>query len=262
MWKNYLKISIRNLIRNKVSSFINIGGLTVGMAAAILIGLWMYDELNFNKYHENYADLAQIYQNQDFNGETDTDQAIPVALEKKLRASYSHHFKYISLAFWPGERIFTYKDQVIAANGNAMQKDFPEMLSLKMLQGSRFGLQDPNSILLSKSLAQALFSREKALNKLIKIGSKTSLKVAGVYEDLPKNSEFANLEFIMPWDYLVKTQPWIKEYENNWDSNSFQLYVQLKPGADIQAINQEIIDLKSKNISGEDLSKSEYFLTL
>ena len=69
MLRNYVKIAFRNLVNNKVYSVINIGGLAVGMAVAMLIGLWMWDELSFNKSHDNYDRIAQVMQHQSFNGD-------------------------------------------------------------------------------------------------------------------------------------------------------------------------------------------------
>lgn len=98
MLKNYLKIAWRNVIKNKGYSAINIGGLAVGMAVAILIGLWIYDELRFNKYHKNYDQIAQVMQHQNFNGEIHTDKAIPYPLGTALRNNYGNDFKYVVLS--------------------------------------------------------------------------------------------------------------------------------------------------------------------
>jgi hypothetical protein len=75
MLKNYFKTAWRNLIKNKFSSFINIGGLAIGMCVAILIGLWIADEVSFEKYHKNYDRIAQVMQHQNFNGEISTQTA-------------------------------------------------------------------------------------------------------------------------------------------------------------------------------------------
>ena len=77
MIKSYFKIAWRNLLKNKIYSLINIGGLAVGMGVAILIALWVFDELTFDKYHSNYARIAQVMQNQTWNGEIGTQEANP-----------------------------------------------------------------------------------------------------------------------------------------------------------------------------------------
>ena len=89
MLRNYFKIALRNLVKNKVYSFINIGGLAVGMAVAMLIGLWIYDELSYDKYHQNYDRLAQVMQHQTFNGHKGTEHSIPMPLVTELRNKIS-----------------------------------------------------------------------------------------------------------------------------------------------------------------------------
>src|SRR3982074_3213275 len=98
MIKNYLKIAWRNLIKNKASSFINIGGLAVGMAVAMLIGLWIYDELSFNKYHQNYDRIARVMQHVTINGEIGRWAAMPYPMGDELRNSYGSNFKYVLMS--------------------------------------------------------------------------------------------------------------------------------------------------------------------
>src|SRR5476651_2621014 len=98
MIRNYLKIAWRNLIKNRASSFINIGGLAVGMAVAMLIGLWIWDELRFDKYHKNYHRIAIVTQNETNNGTINTSAVIPLPLNAELRKSYGSDFKHIALS--------------------------------------------------------------------------------------------------------------------------------------------------------------------
>src|SRR5882757_8480043 len=97
MIKNYLKIAWRNLIKNKVSSFINIGGLAVGMAVAMLIGLWIWDELSFNKYHQNYDRIAQVVTrlNDPRTGEVFVNNSLQVPMVTQLKTNYSNNFKHV-----------------------------------------------------------------------------------------------------------------------------------------------------------------------
>ncbi len=85
MFKNYFNTAIRGLRKNKAHSFINIAGLSVGMAVAMLIGLWIWDELSFDKYHENYSQVAQVMESDDVNGTIHTGAAIPLPLDAELR---------------------------------------------------------------------------------------------------------------------------------------------------------------------------------
>src|ERR1700712_2906577 len=107
MIKNYLKIAWRNLVKNKVSSFINIGGLSVGMAVAMLIGLWIYDELSFDKYHKNYDRIEQVMEHQTSNGNIYSDMTIPFPLGKEMQKDYGSDFKYLVMTSYQGAHILT-----------------------------------------------------------------------------------------------------------------------------------------------------------
>src|SRR5688572_1038796 len=107
MLKNYFKIAWRNLVKSKGYSSINIGGLAVGMAVAILIGLWMYDELTFNSYHENEPRIARVRQRATFNGESFSHTAMPRPLEFVLRDKYGDNFKHLAMSFWQGDHVLS-----------------------------------------------------------------------------------------------------------------------------------------------------------
>src|SRR5687767_10914135 len=98
MLKNYFKTAWRNLIKNKFSSLINIGGLAVGMAVAMLICLWIYDELSFNKIHKNYDRIAKVLQNVTNNGEVQTAERVPYPVAAELRKNYGSDFNQVVLA--------------------------------------------------------------------------------------------------------------------------------------------------------------------
>src|SRR5882762_2351094 len=157
MLKNYLKIAWRNLVKNKVSSLINIGGLAVGMAVAMLIGLWIWDELSFDKNFKNYDRIAQVKQNNTMNGEIGTGTNVPWPMGDELRKSFGSDFKYVAMATYNGGHILTYGDKKLTTNGTYFEPQALEMLSFKMLKGNKTGLNDPSSILLSESTAKAYF---------------------------------------------------------------------------------------------------------
>src|SRR5512138_3756405 len=105
MVKNFFKIAWRNLIKSKGYSAINIGGLAVGMAVAMLIGLWVYDELSFNKYHKNYDRIAQVMHSADFNGKVEAQVANPALMGAELRAKHGSDFKYVTQSSWTGDHL-------------------------------------------------------------------------------------------------------------------------------------------------------------
>ena len=266
MLQNFLKIAFRNLIKNKGYSAINIGGLAVGMAVAMLIGLWIYDELSFDKYHKNYSQIAQVMQHSNFNGETNTQTAIPIPLANELRSSYGNDFKYILLSSWTEGHSLSFGDKKLWKSGNYIEPQAPDMLSLKILQGSKDGLKDTYSVMLSKSTAEALFGENSPIDKIIKIDNQIAVKVTGVYEDLPYNTQFNSLEYIAPWALNVAVRGWVKNSLTKWDNNSFQIFVQISDvaGGGIEAM--ERISAKIKNaklnhlVGDERRQKPEIFL--
>src|SRR5687768_5479416 len=154
MLKNYFKIAWRNLIKNKVSSFINIGGLAIGMAVAILIGLWIYDELSFNKYHKNYPGIVRLMGRVTVNGEIRTGRYLSMPVAPEIRRAYPDDFKHVVRSSFVEEHTIAHGETKINHTGVFMEEDGPEMLTLKMIKGTLRGLKDPYSIVLSESLAK------------------------------------------------------------------------------------------------------------
>jgi len=252
MLKNYFKLAWRNLLRNKTSSFINISGLAVGMAVAILIGLWIWDELSFNKNFENYNRIAQVMQHQTFNGDVGSQTSLPYLMGDELKKNYGGDFKYVSMASWTNDRILTFGEKAIAKSGNFCEPQIAQMLSLKMIKGTRSALQDNHSIILSISTAKALFGNADPMDKLVKIDNRFDVKVTGIYEDLPYNSDFKNLTFIAPWQLFIDKASWGEKSTNPWRNNSFQAYVQIADNADMQKVSAKIKDVKLRRVSKAD----------
>lgn len=172
MIKNYFKIALRNLVKNKVYSFINIFGLATGMAVAMLIGLWIYDEVTFDKNHENYDRIAQVKQNQSFNGKKETYNSMPALMAEEIRLNYGSDFKYVLQSSWNSSHILKAGEKKFTKRGSFFEPQVTEMLSLKMLKGTRAGLKEPYSILLSESVAKAYFGDAEPMDKILKIDNK------------------------------------------------------------------------------------------
>jgi putative ABC transport system permease protein len=249
MLKNYLKVAWRNLVKNKTSSFINVSGLSIGMAVSILIGLWIYEEFSFNKFHKNYDSIAQVMQHQHYNDATHTDKAIPIPLGTELRRAYGTDFKYVVLSSWTNAHLLTFEEKSLSRQGNFMEEDAPDMLTLEMISGSAGGLKDPSSILLSLSVSKALFGDDNAIGKIIKLDT-LALKVTGVYEDLPDNTTFNNMAFIAPWNVYAAAED-NKNAGSDWNQNSFQLFAQVADNSSIAEVSKKIKDVKLKALGSE-----------
>ncbi|MGI8952363.1 MAG: ABC transporter permease [Chitinophagaceae bacterium] len=252
MIHNYFKIAWRNLVKNKAHSSINIAGLSVGMAVALLIALWINDELSYNKNFSNYNRIAQVMQHQTFNGDVGTQYSLPYLTGEELRKSYGSDFKYVVMASWTNNHILTFGENKITKKGNFIEPQITEILSLKMIEGSRASLNDKHSTILSSSTAKALFGKADPINKVIKIDNKFDVKVTGVYQDLPYNCDFSYLTFIAPWQLFIDNNSWDEKYTNPWRNNSFQTIVQLADNANMQKISTKIKDLKLKRVTSAD----------
>ena len=246
MLRNYLKIALRNLARNKGYSFINIGGLAVGLAVAMLIGLWVYDELTFDHYHENHDRIAQVWQSGVSNGEINTRITVPRPLEMSLRNEYGDYFEHIAMSSWTLRGVVAHGDKQLVKEGNYMQPAAPEMLSLEILAGQKDGLQETNSIMLAASTAKGLFGDENPIGRIVKFDNKHSLKVTGVFADIPASDSFKETTFIIPWEHLVANTEWVKNAADQWNNNSFRLFVQLADNATVSEVTAKIKDIKLK----------------
>ena len=262
MIHNYFKIALRNLVKNKVYSAINIGGLAAGMAIAMLIGLWIYDEFSYDKYHQNYGRIAKVMQVVTFEGKKYHGEHMPAPLGSELRTNFADDFKYVVMSSFTSEHILSYGDKKFTKKGNYLSPEAPEMFSLKMLAGTRAGLKDPSSIMLSQSVASVLFGQENPVDKIVRLDNSMNLKVTGVYEDLPYNTEFRDLTFIAPWDLYVSKQDWVKIAIDNseWENNSWQILAQVSSDADFDKVSKKIKGLKLKHSPSSAFLKPEIFL--
>jgi len=241
MIKNYFKVAWRNLTRSKVSSIINITGLAVGIAVAVLNGLWVWDELSFNKMHDNYDRIAKVTnKGVDKEGKPFAQVSLQYPLAGLLKSGYSQYFDHIVMASEETEFILKNGETTLMEKGLFIEPAGPEMLSLKMLQGTRAGLNDQASIMLSVSAAKSLFGKEDPINRVVTINGNMDAKVTGIYADIPHNSEFYGRNFFAPFDLWTSANQWVKQ--QGWDNYFLSTYVQLKKNVDIEKVSSIIKD--------------------
>jgi putative ABC transport system permease protein len=238
MLSSYMNIARRNLLKNKFSSFLNIGGLAAGMAVAILIGLWIYDECTFNKSFGNYDRLGDIRQLVKFDKIKDCYGIVPIPLAAELRNKYPD-FQAVSLS--KGQQlVLATGDKKLMETGSYVEPVFTDMFSLKMIAGTHRGLQDPHSILLSQTLAKNLFGSKDPMGQQLLIGNKLIVKVTGIYADFPANSSLDDYHFLAPWALYSSSDSGVYYDSQQWDNNSYNIYAQLRPGASFAAISAKI----------------------
>ena len=264
MLKNYLKIAFRNLFKNPGYSAINVGGLAAGMAVAMLIGLWIYDELFFNKNHKNYDRIALVMQNQVMDGEMHSSSSVPFPFVNELKTNYAESFKHIVPSTHRSESVLAAGEVKVSKMGQFVGVEAPEMFSLKMLKGSWAGLQDQQSVLLSASTAEVLFGKADPMNKLVKIDTDKEVKVTGIFEDLPQNSELHKVQFLASWDYFLTKNTYMTQKQ--WDNHALWMYVEIKPETTFEKASAAIKDSelnaikKIDNMKGEVATNPQMFL--
>jgi len=174
--------------------------------------------------------------NQTYAGQTDTDETIAMPLGDALRTKYAGDFKYTSLTSHDNRYVISAGDKKLSGYGRWVQHDFPEMFSLKMLEGKRSALKDPSSILLSRSVAKAVFGNDEAMDKIIRLDNRLELKVAGIYEDLPKQTSFFETKLLLPWD---NKDNWLNR-QDSWNNHCGNLFVMLNDQADFRKAGTKI----------------------
>src|SRR5882672_9790611 len=159
MIQNYLKIASRNLLRNKMYGLINIGGLAVGMAVAMVIGLWVYDEVSYNRSYKNYEHIAQVCKRftEPLEQRTEGSRSLSQPVAKVLTEKYGHLFKHVVLLWWDIDYMVRVGENNFTKKGQFIEKGVIDMFSLTMLRGSKESLNDEHAIIISASTAKALF---------------------------------------------------------------------------------------------------------
>jgi putative ABC transport system permease protein len=240
MIKNYLKIAWRNLIKSKVYSLINITGLAIGMAVAMLIAFWIWDEVSYNRNFVNYDHIIRAKENSTAGADISTSNSVPIPLSVELRTKYASDFKKVVMASWNQPHILAAGEKKLSKQGMYVQPDFTRIFSFNMIKGSLNCLNDPYSIILSQSLAKAMFDNDDPINKTVKIDNKKSLKVTGVFEDFAHNSELNEVSFFTTWEYYMADQNWVKNDQTKWDENSFQIFAQLQDNANLDKLSAKV----------------------
>ncbi len=246
MLHNYLKIAFRSLIKNSAYSFINIGGLAIGIASSILILLWVADEYSYDTFHKNYDSIYKLYQSQQWVQGIGTGTSMPYPMKETIKAK-SSQVKYVVMTNWGEGNTLQVGEKRLNKLGLSASEDFFNMFSFNMLVGDvKTALSDPSSIVITESTAKAFFGDEDPINKLIKIDKGQDLKVTGVIQDVPKQSQF-RFDYVLPFAYYEATQGWVRNSKDNWNNNSFQMYVQLQPGATEADVNNSIQSIVKDN---------------
>ncbi|RRA99961.1 ABC transporter permease [Larkinella rosea] len=245
MLQNYLKIAWRGLRKNRGFSFINILGLAVGMAVAMLIGIWVWDELTFDRFYQNEANLYRVMLNRTANGETTTQPNGPLPLGDVLRNEIPE-IRRVTESLNTNMRAeagLKVGDKKLVRKGQNVGSEFFSMFDLPMVYGSpATALKELNSIILTEQTAESLFGKTDPLGKTVRLNDNFDLNVTAVLKKLPGNTAW-DFDFIVPFSHLEANTPWMQSSRTNWNNNIIEYLVELHPNA-----NRAAVDSKLKGI--------------
>lgn len=259
MIKNYIKIAFRQFKKQKGYSFINIAGLAVGMACCILILLWVYDELSFDRYHENADRIYRITYVEEIGGAYDHLALPPFVAAPTFAAELPEIRAYTRL--WQRSGLITYENKKFDERGIFyVDPDFFIIFSHEFIDGDpETALDAPGSIVLTEETAKKIFVNENPLGKTVNLNADGDLKVTGVVKNVPRNSHFR-------FSYLVSMntiQGRRTEFLNDWFVILGWSYILLDERADAEAVEKKLAPIVEKH-AGEEArkygQKMSYFL--
>jgi putative ABC transport system permease protein len=243
MLSTYLTIARRTLARSKGYAFINVAGLSVGMACAVLIVLYVIHETGFDAYH---PDAERIYRMETAGWATNPAAIGPYMTDHFAEAERSARFLRVTRASVARENDFFSEKKFFFADSTA-----PAVLAMNFILGSpAHALTAPNSVLLTCSTARKYFGDENPLGKTLRVETAASqfFTVTGVTEDVPEQSQFT-------FDFLASysTLPSVPENDTRpWVQSTVYTYVLLRPGADVPALERNITSVLNQHLGGED----------
>jgi putative ABC transport system permease protein len=239
MLKNYLMVAIRNLLRHKGYSFINIGGLAIGMACCILIMLWVVDELSYDAFHENADRLFRVTKSYEKEGEQKRFALTPAPLGPALKEQYPEIVNACRVII-AGNRMITYEDKSFSNDILAYaDPEFLEMFSYPLVVGDKKSvLNDKYAIVISESMSQKYFGGRSPIGKSINV-DRREFSITGVFKDIHENSH-------LKFDCLAQFDPrtdWIQSTIGNWDVSAFYNYVLLDKHVNYHEVENKISDI-------------------
>ncbi len=239
MFRNFIKIAWRNLLRNRSFSILNIVGLSIGLAVTGLIALWISFELSVEQFHENKDRIYQVYNQYPVDGELWTWNSTPQIMAPTIKKDFPE-VERISRYNYDDTHLFSIGDKRLKATGTTVDPDFLYIFSFPLLKGApESALEGVNSIVVTESFAQELFGDEEPMGQVLKLDNRDLFTVTGVLEDLPKNSQF-DFKFLLPWKYLEQKNG----IDEEWGNNSIGTFILLQKGADYTAFSKKIKTLR------------------
>lgn len=254
MIRNFLKVAVRNLLRNKALAFINISGLAIGMASAMIILLWVKQQVSYDRFHTKLDRLHQVWSNDLINGSIRSMTFTPEIMAPTLKKDYPE-VEGVTRVSWTRNLLSDGAEKKLESTGFVVDPDFLTMFSFPLLDGNiNSALNDPHSIVITEKLSKKLFNNDNPIGKTIRMGNATNYTVTGLLKNLPSNTQFNYIEYLA--SYIGKTLA--NEVDKEWGNFSISTFVLLKPGSSPEKLSAKIKDIVSEHTSGTQ--KTQEFL--
>ncbi len=244
MFRNYIKIAWRNLVKNKAFSFINVFGLSVGLTCFMFITAYVYNELSYDRYAANAEQIYRVGIHLDANGSTTDFPLVDVAVGEGIKDAFPEVTAFTR--YQNGGRLFgRYNDKQFKEEKIALlDSNFLSTFSIPLIEGDqRTALTEPHSIVISRATAIKYFDKEAALGKTISFDDE-GYKVTGVFDKVPDNSHFH-------FDMAISAATRGGNQRQTWSNVSHMTYLLLKPGADAKQLEAKLPQLVAKYVVPE-----------
>ena len=256
MFKNYIKVSFRNILKYKLHSLINILGLAIAIACCFLLVLFIRNEFGYDSFHTNADRIFRV----NSTSVQENSTQINAKTQAPMGPAFRNEFPEVELAvrFLFTEYVVKYKDNIFTENATFTDLDFFKMFSFNLLMGNPDQvLRDKNTIIVSEDIARKYFGKSNPIGKqvtIIRFGKSYEFTINGVIENAPENSSI-QYDILFPF---AKLRDFLDEsYFSNWGLFSVRTYIQLHASSQVEAVNLKLPVLKKKYI---DESKTNYYL--
>lgn len=245
MLRNYFKVAFRNIWRQKGYAFINITGLALGMTCCLLIMLWVFDELGFDRFHENARNLYKVEQDFSYSGEPFRVYVTPYVMGPIIKEEVpeiGEQTRYRGL----GNVLLNYGEKAFFENGvRAVDPSFLKMLTYPLISGNpETALKEPRSLVVSEAIAEKYFGSEDPTGKIVTINHDLACIVRGVFKNVPTNS-WLQFDILVNFEITRETG----QYRDSWSGNSIFTLVQLRENASIPEVNRKITEIRHRHVA-------------
>jgi putative ABC transport system permease protein len=242
MFKNYLKVAFRNLLRNKTFSIINISGLAIGLCTCLLIGLYIWDELSFDQFNEKHSRIYRINSEIKFGGTETKLATAPDPMGPTMAKEYPEIEKSVRFRNYGSFLVKKGNQNLKENNIIFVDKEVFEVFSFPMLYGdAQSALKEPNTAVITESIANKYFNQTDVVGKTLTLDKKQIYKITGVIRDMPQNAHFR-------YDFLLSMEGLAESKQGVWLSHNFNTYLLLKPKTNYKQLEAKFGQIVQKYI--------------